>query len=85
MEVFGHSSIVGLGPSLCSLGVIHREHSFHRYPNNTSIVACLFVATGTCLPNRCLAMNVYSEFTIPAFRRHVTIFSAYLVNKLRFR
>jgi hypothetical protein len=26
-----------------------------------------------CLPNRCLAMNVYSVFTIPAFGRHVTV------------
>jgi hypothetical protein len=28
---------------------------------------------GTCLPSRCLAMNVYSGSTIPAFRRHVTV------------
>jgi hypothetical protein len=41
--------------------------------SNISIVACLFVAAGTCLPRRCLATNVYSDSTIPAFRRHVTI------------
>jgi hypothetical protein len=26
-----------------------------------------------CLPSRCLSMHVYSDFTIPAFGRHVTI------------
>jgi hypothetical protein len=56
-------------------GRTHRKHRFHRYPNITSIVACLFVAAGTCLPRSCLAMNVYSDFTIPAFGRHVTIAS----------
>jgi hypothetical protein len=38
-----------------------------------SIVVCVFVSTGICLPCRCLEMNVYSDFTIPAFERHVTI------------
>jgi hypothetical protein len=38
-----------------------------------SIVACVFVAMGMCLPSSCLAMNVYSDLTIPAFGRHVTI------------
>jgi hypothetical protein len=44
------------------------------FPNNLFIVACVFVAAGTCLTSRCLAMTVYSCSTIPAFRRHVTIF-----------
>jgi hypothetical protein len=39
-----------------------------------SIVACEFVVGGMCLPSRCLAINVYSDFAIPAFGRHVTIF-----------
>jgi hypothetical protein len=55
------------------LGRTHRKYRFHRYSKNTSIVACLFVAAGTCLPRRCLAMNVYSDFTIPASRRHVIV------------
>jgi hypothetical protein len=37
-----------------------------------SIVACIFVAAGMCLSGRCLAMNVYSDFAIPAFGRHVS-------------
>jgi hypothetical protein len=37
-----------------------------------SIVACVFVVAGMCLPSRYLAMNVYSDFAIPAFGRHVT-------------
>jgi hypothetical protein len=45
-------------------------HSNGSYP----IVACVFVAAGMCLPSRCLAMNDYSDFAIPAFGRHVTIY-----------
>jgi hypothetical protein len=30
------------------------------FPSNPFIVAYVFVAVGTCLPSRCLAMNVYS-------------------------
>jgi hypothetical protein len=30
-----------------------------------SIVACVFISAGMCLPSRCLAMNVYSDFTVP--------------------
>jgi hypothetical protein len=36
-----------------------------------SIVACIFIVAGMCLPSHCLTMNVYSHFTIPAFGRHV--------------
>jgi hypothetical protein len=39
-----------------------------------SIVACVFIGPGMWLPSRCLAMNIYSEFTIPAFGRHITIY-----------
>jgi hypothetical protein len=38
----------------------------------TAEVTCV-LAAGMCLQSRCLAMNVYSDFTIPAFGRHVTI------------
>jgi hypothetical protein len=49
-------------------------HSDGTLPNHgKSIVTCLLVSLGTCLPNRCLAMNVYSCSAISAFRRHVTI------------
>jgi hypothetical protein len=41
---------------------------------NYSIVACIFVAAGMCLPSRCLAMNVYYDFTIPDFGRHITMY-----------
>jgi hypothetical protein len=44
-------------------------HSNGRY----SGVACVFVAAGVCLPSTCLAVDVSSDFTIPAFGRHVTI------------
>jgi hypothetical protein len=40
---------------------------------NYSIVACVFVAAGICLSNCCREMNIHSDFTIPAFGRHVTI------------
>jgi hypothetical protein len=39
------------------------------------IVACVFVAAGKCLPSRCLAMTVYTYFTIPDFGRHVTLWN----------
>jgi hypothetical protein len=38
-----------------------------------SLVACIFFAVGMCLPSHYLAMNVYSDFTIPAFGSHATI------------
>jgi hypothetical protein len=38
-----------------------------------SIVALAFVAAGMCLPSRCLTMNIYSDFTIPAFGHHIKI------------
>jgi hypothetical protein len=58
---------------LCSCeGVLTAPlHSSGSY----SIVACVLVAAGMCLPSRCLAMNVYSDFTIPAFGCHVTLIS----------
>jgi hypothetical protein len=43
-----------------------------------SIVSSVLVAAGMCLPGRFLAMTVYSDFTIPAFGRHVTISSSHL-------
>jgi hypothetical protein len=56
----------------CSEGVftapLHNNGSY-------SIVANMFAAAGICLPSRCLTMNVYSDFAIPAFGRHVTIFN----------
>jgi hypothetical protein len=36
--------------------------------NSSSIVACVFVAAGTCLPSLCLPTAVSSVSTIPAFR-----------------
>jgi hypothetical protein len=44
------------------------------YSNRSySIVTCVFVAAGMCLLSRCLTMDVYSDFTFPAFGHHVTI------------
>jgi hypothetical protein len=57
-------------PLYCWEGVLTAPvHSNGSYSN----VACVFVAAGMCLPSRCLVINVYSDFTIPAFGRHVTI------------
>jgi hypothetical protein len=53
-------------PLYCSEGVFTAPlHSNGSY----SIVACVFVAAGMCY----VAMNVYSDFAIPAFGRHVTV------------
>jgi hypothetical protein len=43
-----------------------------------SIVAYVFVAVVICLSGRCLAVNVYSDFAISAFGRHVTIYKCIL-------
>jgi hypothetical protein len=57
-------------PLYCWEGVftmpLHKNESY-------LIVDCVFVAAGMCLPSRYLAMNVYPDFTIPAFGRHVTM------------
>jgi hypothetical protein len=41
--------------------------------SNIFIVMCVFIATGMCLPSRCLAVDVFSVSPIPAVRRHVTV------------
>lgn len=41
--------------------------------NSSSIVACIFIVVGTCLPNRCLVMVISSGSSISAFRPHVTV------------
>jgi hypothetical protein len=46
----------------------------------TPIVTCLFISAGNCLPSRCVAMDVYSGSTVPAFRRRVTICSGCIVS-----
>jgi hypothetical protein len=40
---------------------------------NSLILQLLLIHLFTCLPSRCLVMKAYSDSTIPAFRRHVTI------------
>jgi hypothetical protein len=37
------------------------------------IVVCIFISAGMCLSSRCLAMDIYSDFTVPAFGPHITI------------
>jgi hypothetical protein len=45
----------------CWKGLFTTElHSSGSY----SIVACVFVAAGICLPSRCLAINVYFDFVL---------------------
>jgi hypothetical protein len=57
-------------PLCCWEGVFTASlHSKGSY----SIVACVFVEEGMFLPSRCLAMDVYSDFSIPVIGRHVTI------------
>jgi hypothetical protein len=64
---------VGLGSSLYSLGVDPTENTVYIITVPQYLDCCLFVAAGTCLSSRCLAKNVQSLSTIPAFRRNVTI------------
>jgi hypothetical protein len=43
--------------------------------NISSGVACISVAAEICLPSRCLAMDTFSGFTVPAFTRYVAVFN----------
>jgi hypothetical protein len=52
--------------------------------NSSSIVACVSVAAGSCLPNRSLAAAVYSGSTILTLRWHITILYISLYNLLWF-
>jgi hypothetical protein len=54
-------------------------------PNNSAIFGCVSVAAETCLPSRCLATDVSSGSTIPAFRRHVTILWNGTLNYINFQ
>jgi hypothetical protein len=66
-------------PPYCWEGVFTAPvHSNGSY----SIVSCEFVSAGIRLRSRCLAMNVYSDFTIPTFGRHVTILLMQLNKKI---
>jgi hypothetical protein len=70
-------------PRYIAPGRIHTKHRFlyccegvftvplHRH-RSYSIATCVFIAAGMCLPCSCLAKDVSSDFTIPAFRHHVT-------------
>jgi DMSO reductase anchor subunit len=62
-------------PRSCWEGVftapLHNKESY-------SIVACVFVAAVMCVRSRYVTMNVYSDFAIPAFGRHVTIYINFL-------
>jgi hypothetical protein len=64
----------------CQLrNLTHRKHRSLSYPREYICVAQQqvvyqeFISSVTCLPSRCLPMDVSSDFTIPAFGRHVTI------------
>jgi hypothetical protein len=68
---------------------IHRKHRFlcclegvFTAPLHTngsySVAVWVFYAAGICLADSCLAMDVSSDFTIPAFGRHVTILTEVL-------
>jgi hypothetical protein len=46
----------------------HAENTSSLLLGSYFIVACIFVAAGMCLPSRWLAMIIYSDFTVQAFR-----------------
>jgi hypothetical protein len=77
LDTWQHSDLF-LDSRYIALGRSHRKHF-----NCTSIVACLFFAAGTCLLRRCLAINVYSDFTIPASGHQVTIWNKAMVAKFK--
>jgi hypothetical protein len=73
---FSTKSQLAWDPHYTVLGWTQQKTPF---PNISFIVAYIFVATGTCLLSSCLAVNVYSGSTVPAFRHHVTVlYNAYV-------
>jgi hypothetical protein len=71
-------------PKLSSLQPFRTYRVENTVCNSTSIVACVSVAAGTCLPSRCLEMNVvsrpfasnrcFSGSKILALNKYATIF-----------
>jgi hypothetical protein len=51
--------------------------------NRSYSIVCVFVTAGMCLPSSCLAICISSDFIIPAFGRHVTLFSKREMQELR--
>jgi hypothetical protein len=58
---------------LYNLGADPTENTVPSVIAQQYLDCCLFVAVGMCLPSRCLVMNVYFGFAIPAFRSHVAL------------
>jgi hypothetical protein len=72
----GHSTQLNLNSSVISSADPGSSlYSFGAFINHPPILICVFVAEETCLPSRCLAVSVYSGSILPAFRRHVTIYT----------
>jgi hypothetical protein len=72
---------VGLGSSLNNLRADPTENVISIVVAQQYLtVVCLFVVAGTYLPSRCLTMNDYSGFAIPAFRSRVTIYCYVIFN-----
>jgi hypothetical protein len=63
------STQLAWGPRYIASGRIQKKSPL------PTILPLLGVVAETCLPSRCLAIYVSSGSTIPAFRRHVTIFN----------
>jgi hypothetical protein len=70
-ELLIHNTQLVWDPRYKTSGRIQQETPFSNSP---FIFACIFVAAGTRLPSRYITMNVYSGSTIPAFRRHSTMY-----------
>jgi hypothetical protein len=85
----GHDSILILAASDLRYIVSRRDHRKHRFlyccegvftaplrsNGSYSVVACISVGAGMCLPSSCLTINISSDFTIPVFGLRVTIWS----------
>jgi hypothetical protein len=57
-------------PQLSSLQPLHTDRVENTVPNTNSIIPCVFVAAGTCLPNRCLETGCITQWFIRLPRSH---------------
>jgi hypothetical protein len=50
------------------------DHIENTTSKSSSVVVCVFVPAGTCLPSHCIAVAVSSGYAILPFRCHVTVY-----------
>jgi hypothetical protein len=59
--------------SIAEEACLSNGHGADHIGNTALLLMREFISAGTCLPSRCVAMNVYCGSAIPAFRHHIRV------------